>query len=124
MSAPTIVRTGPPGIPPAWCIAPVAQSASRVQIVAEAANSDEATSAIHKMSPDVLFFDVEMLGGSDFQLLEKLEGVPAIIFTTAYDEYAVRAFEVSALGYFGEADHRRASSGGLGSCPEGLGRDS
>ena len=70
-----------------------------VDVIAEAANPDEAIRAIHKTSPDILFLDVEMPGGSGFDLLEKLEDVPAIIFTTAYDEYAVRAFEVSALDY-------------------------
>ena len=70
-----------------------------VEVVAEASNPDEAIHAIHKVSPDVLFLDVEMPGGSGFDLLEKLEDVPAVIFTTAYDEYAVRAFEVSALDY-------------------------
>lgn len=70
-----------------------------VQVIGEAANPDEAVRAIHKTSPDVLFLDVEMPGGSGFELLEKLEDVPAVIFTTAYDEYAVRAFEVSALDY-------------------------
>ena len=70
-----------------------------VQVVAEAENPDEALRAIHKTSPDVLFLDVEMPGGSGFELLEKLEDLPVVIFTTAYDEYAVRAFEVSALDY-------------------------
>jgi two-component system LytT family response regulator len=70
-----------------------------VKIIGESANPDEAIRAINKASPDVLFLDVEMPGGSGFDLLEKLEDVPAVIFTTAYDEYAVRAFEVSALDY-------------------------
>lgn len=70
-----------------------------VEVIAEAANPEEAIRAIHKTSPDILFLDVEMPGGSGFDLLEKLEDVPAVIFTTAYDEYAVRAFEVSALDY-------------------------
>jgi two-component system LytT family response regulator len=70
-----------------------------VRIIGESANPDEAIRAINKASPDVLFLDVEMPGGSGFDLLEKLEDVPAVIFTTAYDEYAVRAFEVSALDY-------------------------
>jgi len=70
-----------------------------VKVIAEAANPDEAIRAIHKTSPDILFLDVEMPGGNGFELLEKLEDVPAVIFTTAYDEYAVRAFEVSALDY-------------------------
>lgn len=70
-----------------------------VKVIGEAANPDEAIRAIDKSSPDVLFLDVEMPGGSGFDLLENLEDVPAVIFTTAYDEYAVRAFEVSALDY-------------------------
>ena len=70
-----------------------------VKVVGEASNCDEAMGAIQKCWPDVLFLDVEMPGGSGFELLEKLEYVPSVIFTTAYDEYAVRAFEVSALDY-------------------------
>jgi len=70
-----------------------------VKIVGEAANPDDAIRVIQKTPPDVLFLDVEMPGGSGFELLEKLEEIPAVIFTTAYDEYAVRAFEVSALDY-------------------------
>ena len=72
---------------------------SEIKIIAEAANHDDAMRAIDKTSPDVLFLDVEMPGGNGFALLEKLTDVPAVIFTTAYDEYAVRAFEVSALDY-------------------------
>jgi two-component system LytT family response regulator len=70
-----------------------------VKIIGEAANPSEAIRAIQQTSPDILFLDVEMPGGSGFDLLEKLEDVPAVIFTTAYDEYAVRAFEISALDY-------------------------
>jgi two-component system LytT family response regulator len=70
-----------------------------VKIVAEAANCDAALRAIEKTSPELLFLDVEMPGGSGFELLEKLPAVPAVIFTTAYDAHAVRAFEVSALDY-------------------------
>lgn len=72
---------------------------SDIKIIAEAANHEDAIRIIHQASPDVLFLDVEMPGGNGFELLEKLEDVPAVIFTTAYDEYAVRAFEVSALDY-------------------------
>ena len=75
------------------------QAHGEVEVVAEAANPDEALRAIHKTSPDILFLDVEMPSGSGFDLLERLEDVPAVIFTTAYDEYAVQAFEVSALDY-------------------------
>jgi two-component system LytT family response regulator len=51
------------------------------------------------LTPDVLFLDVRMPGMSGFDLLQRLEDVPHVVFTTAYDEYALRAFEVSALDY-------------------------
>ena len=70
-----------------------------VEIVGEASNADEAIRAVEKSSPDVIFLDIEMPGSNGFELLERMDDVPAVIFTTAYDEYAVRAFEVSALDY-------------------------
>jgi len=70
-----------------------------VEVIGEAANPEEALQAIRRIPPDILFLDVEMPGGSGFDLLEKLDEVPAVIFTTAYDEYAVHAFEVGALDY-------------------------
>lgn len=54
---------------------------------------------IEALSPDVLFLDIKMPGGSGFDLLARLERVPQVIFTTAYDQHAVRAFEVNALDY-------------------------
>lgn len=70
-----------------------------VTIVGEAANAKEALEQIRRLHPDVIFLDVEMPGQSGIELLENLEELPAVIFTTAYQEYAVRAFEVSALDY-------------------------
>jgi two-component system LytT family response regulator len=70
-----------------------------VVIVGEAANADEALSQIRRQQPDVVFLDVEMPGCNGLEMLEQLEDLPAVIFTTAYQEYAVRAFEVSALDY-------------------------
>jgi two-component system LytT family response regulator len=70
-----------------------------VEIVGEAADTEEALHAIRNSYPDVIFLDVEMPGSNGFDLLGRLEEVPAVIFTTAYDEYAVRAFEVNALDY-------------------------
>jgi two-component system, LytTR family, response regulator len=70
-----------------------------LEIVAEAANIEEATARIEAQSPDLLFLDIKMPGGSGFDLLARLERVPQVIFTTAYDEHAVRAFEVNALDY-------------------------
>ncbi len=70
-----------------------------VEIVGEAANIEEAKKLIETTTPDLLFLDIHMPGGTGFDLLEQLEQVPAVIFTTAYDEHAVRAFEIDAIDY-------------------------
>ncbi len=70
-----------------------------VDVVGEAANVEEATTAIEALSPQLLFLDIQMPGGSGFDLLSRLERAPQVIFTTAYDQHAVRAFEVNALDY-------------------------
>lgn len=70
-----------------------------IDVVGEAANVDEAETAIQEHDPDLLFLDVQMPGGSGFDLLERLDAVPFVVFSTAYDQYALKAFEVSALDY-------------------------
>jgi len=70
-----------------------------VQIAGEASDVDEAREQIHAQMPDVVFLDVQMPGGTGFDLLARLDRMPRVIFTTAYDHYAVKAFEVSALDY-------------------------
>jgi two-component system, LytTR family, response regulator len=70
-----------------------------VEITGEASDVDEAREQILAQMPDVVFLDVQMPGGSGFDLLAQLERVPRVIFTTAYDHYAVKAFDVSALDY-------------------------
>ncbi|SMB91809.1 two component transcriptional regulator, LytTR family [Hymenobacter roseosalivarius DSM 11622] len=70
-----------------------------VTVVGEAKNAAEARIQIQALNPDLLFLDIHMPGGSGFDLLASLEIVPQVIFTTAYDEYALRAFEVNALDY-------------------------
>jgi two-component system, LytTR family, response regulator len=70
-----------------------------IQIVGEAMNIDEARSSIEELSPEVVFLDIQMPGGTGFDLLTQLDRVPRIVFTTAYDQYAVKAFEVNALDY-------------------------
>ena len=72
---------------------------SWIEIVGEAANIDEARLAIESLSPDVAFLDIQMPGGTGFDLLTQLDRAPRIIFTTAYDQYAVKAFDVNALDY-------------------------
>ena len=71
----------------------------RVEVVGEAANVDEARERIEALAPDVVFLDIQMPGGTGFDLLTQLERVPRIVFTTAYDQYAVKAFDVNALDY-------------------------
>lgn len=70
-----------------------------IEIVGEASNVDEALSQITKLNPDLIFLDIQMPGESGFDLLEKLDKVPDVIFTTAYDEFATKAFDVNALDY-------------------------
>jgi two-component system LytT family response regulator len=70
-----------------------------IEIVGEAMNADEAEQMINDLNPDLLFLDIQMPGRTGFQLLESLESVPLVVFTTAYDEFALKAFEVNALDY-------------------------
>ena len=70
-----------------------------IEIVGEAANADEALQLVNELNPDLLFLDIQMPGKTGFQLLEELDSVPLVVFTTAYDEFALKAFEVSALDY-------------------------
>jgi two-component system, LytTR family, response regulator len=70
-----------------------------VEIVGEAGNVDQAAKMVEALTPELLFLDIQMPGGSGFDLLARLDDVPQVIFTTAYDEHAVRAFKVDALDY-------------------------
>lgn len=68
-------------------------------VVGEARHAAEARTRIQELHPDVLLLDIHMPGETGFELLASLEAAPHVIFTTAYDEYALRAFEVNALDY-------------------------
>jgi two-component system LytT family response regulator len=71
-----------------------------IEVVGEAANTDEASQLIEELQPDVAFLDIQMPGKTGFEWLEEWDGfLPEIIFTTAFDEYALKAFEVNALDY-------------------------
>ena len=70
-----------------------------IEIVGEAVNVDDAIEKINQLQPDLLFLDIQMPGKTGFDLLEELEKAPNVIFTTAYDEYALKAFQVNALDY-------------------------
>jgi two-component system, LytTR family, response regulator len=72
---------------------------SWIEVIAEAGNIDQAASLIEALTPALIFLDIQMPGGSGFELLARLEHVPQVIFTTAHDEHAIRAFEVNALDY-------------------------
>lgn len=70
-----------------------------VEVVGEAVNVDDAKEKIDLLNPDVIFLDIQMPEKTGFDLLEELDNVPHVIFTTAYDEYALKAFQVNALDY-------------------------
>ena len=70
-----------------------------VEILGEARNADEAQELIARLRPELILLDIQMPGRDGFALLEALDEAPAVIFTTAFDQYALRAFEVSALDY-------------------------
>jgi len=70
-----------------------------VEIVGEAVNAADGVQQIAALKPDLIFLDVQMPGGSGFDMLAALEDAPEVIFTTAFDRYALQAFEVNALDY-------------------------
>ena len=70
-----------------------------VECIGEADDVPAAQAAIAKLQPDLVLLDIQMPSGTGFDLLEGLETAPPVIFTTAYDHYAVRAFEANALDY-------------------------
>jgi len=70
-----------------------------IEVIGECTNAEEARQAIHTHKPDLVFLDIQMPGESGFDLIETLAYQPAIIFVTAFDTYAIRAFEINALDY-------------------------
>ncbi len=70
-----------------------------VDIIGEAANAKEGIEKIESLAPDLIFLDIQMPGKTGFDMLQELEKAPHVIFTTAYDEFALKAFEVNALDY-------------------------
>jgi two-component system LytT family response regulator len=70
-----------------------------IEVIAEAANAAEGVERIDSLNPDLIFLDIQMPGKTGFDMLSELERAPNVIFTTAYDEYALKAFEVNALDY-------------------------
>ena len=72
---------------------------SDIEVIEEAANVDDGIEKIELLNPDLIFLDIQMPGKTGFDLLAEVEKAPRVIFTTAYDEYAIKAFEVNALDY-------------------------
>lgn len=72
---------------------------SEIEIIDEAVNADEALQKIEALQPELIFLDIQMPGKTGFDLLSELDRSPEVIFTTAYHEYAIKAFEFNALDY-------------------------
>ncbi len=75
------------------------QDFSEIEVIDEAANVQEGIEKVEKHNPDLIFLDIQMPGKTGFDLLAELDHAPKVIFTTAYDEFALKAFEVNALDY-------------------------
>ncbi|HCQ29205.1 MAG TPA: DNA-binding response regulator [Flavobacteriales bacterium] len=75
------------------------QAYKNIEIIDEAENAEEALDKIEAQKPDLVFLDINMPEKNGFDLVEELIYLPEIIFVTAYDEYAIKAFEVNALDY-------------------------
>ena len=75
------------------------QEYPEIEVIGEAVNADEAIKMIGEISPDLIFLDIQMPGKTGFELLQELDKLPFVIFTTAHDEFALKAFEVNALDY-------------------------
>ncbi len=71
----------------------------RIDVVEEAMNGPEAVEQITRYQPDVIFLDIQMPGMDGFEVIQQLDVLPWVVFCTAYDEYALRAFETHALDY-------------------------
>ncbi len=75
------------------------QAHKEIEVVAECCDGFEGLKAIAQHKPDFIFLDVQMPKINGFEMLELVDEHPAIIFTTAFDEYAIKAFEVNAIDY-------------------------
>lgn len=75
------------------------KSIEDVEVVAEAENADSAIEMIDSLSPEIIFLDIQMPGKDGFSMLQELETSPEVIFVTAYDQYAMKAFDHNALDY-------------------------
>jgi DNA-binding LytR/AlgR family response regulator len=72
---------------------------SDVRVVGEAVNGMDAVEKIGELEPDLVLLDIQMPGMSGFDVIEALDDVPLVIFATAFDDYAIKAFEVNSVDY-------------------------
>lgn len=72
---------------------------SEIELIAECSNGFEGVKSINELKPDLVFLDIQMPKLSGFEMLELIDNFPQIIFSTAYDEFAIKAFEVNAVDY-------------------------
>ena len=70
-----------------------------IELIGEGKNAEEGIQLIKELKPDLIFLDVSMPGMNGFEMIRQLDEIPRVIFVTAYDEYAIKAFEVNALDY-------------------------
>lgn len=70
-----------------------------IEVVAEAVNGEDALKKVEELKPDLIFLDIEMPVYNGFEMLSRLEHSPRVIFTTAYDQYAIKAFEEDSIDY-------------------------
>ena len=75
------------------------QAHPEMEILGECENGIEAVRAINEMQPDLVFLDVQMPGLNGFEVLQEIAHIPMIIFTTAFDRFAIKAFEMNAVDY-------------------------
>lgn len=90
-----------------------------MEVVGEAADADEAEKLVETLRPDLLFLDINMPGRDGFDLLAALDPAPQVIFITAYDEHAVRAFQVNALDYLLKPIDPERLAAAVGKLPHG-----
>ncbi len=90
------------------------QSFNNIQIIAECKDGFEGLKSINTNNPDLVFLDIQMPKLNGFEMLELLEDMPNIIFTTAYDQYALKAFEVNATDYLLKPFSRKRFSDAVG----------
>lgn len=71
----------------------------KIEILGEAGNAEQALEMINSLQPDLIFLDIHLPGKNGFEILQELDKVPAVIFTTAFDQYALQSFEYNAIDY-------------------------